>query len=65
MWFLRFRYFVLGWMRVPASFLFLIWLAMQLFGGMLQVVGQTGVSFIGHLGGVVSGFCLWLCWKGR
>lgn len=54
-----------GWIRLPAWTLFGLWFLMQLFGAMIQMSGRGTVASLAHLGGVITGFLLWLAWKKR
>jgi membrane associated rhomboid family serine protease len=55
------RYF--RWIHVPAWAWFALWLAIQLIGISMQRSGLSNVSALAHVGGVTSGFLLWLCWR--
>jgi membrane associated rhomboid family serine protease len=52
-----------AWLRIPAWFAFLIWLAFQLFGVYDQLHGFNNVASLAHLGGVATGVVLWLWWR--
>jgi membrane associated rhomboid family serine protease len=58
-WFLR----GLGWVRVPAWAVFGLWLLLQLRGALYQMHGFSSVSSLAHIGGVTTGFLLWLAWR--
>ena len=52
-----------GWVHLPAWGAFIIWLLLQLLGVCLQKEGLSHVSSMAHLGGVTTGFLLWLWWR--
>lgn len=52
-----------GWVRIPAWCAFVLWLMLQLVGVGLQRAGISHVSSLAHIGGVVTGFILWLWWR--
>ncbi len=52
-----------GWIRVPAWGAFVLWFLMQLIGVGMQRAGLSHVSSLAHVGGVVTGFVLWLWWR--
>lgn len=43
------------WLRIRAFWAFVLYLGVQLFGAWRQIGGFTGVSFLGHLGGLAVG----------
>jgi membrane associated rhomboid family serine protease len=51
------------WIQIPAWVAFGIWLLLQIFGAYLQVAGFSDVASLAHLGGVLTGFVLWLWWR--
>lgn len=55
-----FRFF---WVRIPSWFAFLAWLLLQFWGAFQQVAGFSDVASLAHLGGVLTGFVLWLFWR--
>jgi membrane associated rhomboid family serine protease len=56
-------YWRFAWIQIPAWVAFVIWLLLQLFGVYEQYVGLSNVSALAHLGGVGTGFVLWLWWR--
>jgi membrane associated rhomboid family serine protease len=56
---IRFLY----WIQIPAWGAFALWLLMQFFGAYQQIAGFGNVSSLAHLGGVATGFFLWLWWR--
>lgn len=61
-WFL-FLWRGLGWIRVPAWAAFVLWFLLQMIGAMEQMAGLSSVSSLAHIGGVATGFLLWLSWR--
>lgn len=55
----------LGWVRIPAWGFFVLWFGRQLIVLMEQMAGITNVSAMAHIGGVTTGFLLWLAWRKR
>jgi membrane associated rhomboid family serine protease len=43
------------WLQMPAAVLILLYLLFQFLGGIVQAFGPTGVSYLGHLGGLAVG----------
>jgi membrane associated rhomboid family serine protease len=60
---LAFFWWRLGWIQLPAWSAFVLWLLLQLVGLYLQKAGLSHVSSMAHVGGVVTGFALWLWWR--
>ena len=54
-WFVWFR-----WIRLPAWFVFILWILFQLIGALEQRAGISSVSSIAHLGGAAVGVVAWL-----
>jgi membrane associated rhomboid family serine protease len=53
---IMFRYFFFfRWIRMSAAVALVLYLLMQLFGAYMQINGFGGVSYLGHLGGLVVG----------
>ncbi len=51
-----FRYWLIfRWFRIPALFAFVLFVLVQGIGAALQVQGFSGVSYLGHLGGLAVG----------
>jgi membrane associated rhomboid family serine protease len=53
----------LGWIHLPAWVAFILWFLLQLFGIEMQKAGLSNVAALAHVGGVVTGFVLWLVWR--
>jgi len=51
------------WIRLPAWFVFVLWILFQLIGAWEQKAGISSVSSFAHLGGVAVGFIAWLAWR--
>lgn len=51
------------WIRLPAWFVFVLWILFQLIGAWEQKAGISSVSAVAHLGGVAVGLVLWLAWR--
>jgi membrane associated rhomboid family serine protease len=56
-------YWRFAWVHIPAWVAFVVWLLLQLFGVYDQLKGFSNVSSLAHLGGVTTGFVLWLYWR--
>lgn len=54
-----------GWIRLPAWTAFILWFLLQLFGILKQSLGISHVAYLAHIGGVATGFALWLLWRKR
>jgi membrane associated rhomboid family serine protease len=52
-------FLIIGWLRVPAYLLLIIWVAMQISMAYDQVAGLTQVSALAHLGGALVGLGSW------
>ncbi|HEV2455898.1 MAG TPA: rhomboid family intramembrane serine protease [Verrucomicrobiae bacterium] len=52
-----------GWVQIPAWGAFVLWFLLQLLGALKQMYGFSSVSSLAHLGGVTTGFALWLLWR--
>ena len=48
-------FMIVGWLRVPAYLLMIIWIVMQVSMAYDQVAGLTQVSALAHLGGALVG----------
>ena len=59
---IRFGY-VFKWIRLPAFWMFLFWLVLQLYGTWAQLSGFSNVSALAHLGGAAVGCAFWLLLK--
>ncbi len=51
------------WIRIPAWCAFGLWFLLQVIGISMQRAGLSHVSSLDHVGGVVTGFVLWLWWR--
>jgi membrane associated rhomboid family serine protease len=51
------------WINIPSWFAFIAWLLLQIVGAFQQVAGASDVASLAHLGGVLTGFALWLWWR--
>lgn len=61
--FLLFVYWRFTWIRIPAWCAFVLWFLLQLVGVGMQRAGLSHVSSLAHVGGVTTGFVLWLLWR--
>jgi membrane associated rhomboid family serine protease len=52
-------FLIVGWLRVPAYLLLIIWVVMQVSMAYDQVAGLTQVSALAHLGGALVGLAAW------
>ncbi len=55
----------MGWVQLPALGAFVLWFLLQLLTMWEQMHGFSHVSALAHLGGVTTGFVLWLLWRKR
>jgi len=53
------------WWHAPAWFAFGLWIGMQAWIASAQLAGQSSVSALGHLGGVMVGVGAWALWRNR
>jgi membrane associated rhomboid family serine protease len=60
---LAFFWWRIGWIQLPAWCAFFLWFLLQLVGLYMQKAGLSHVSSMAHLGGVATGFVLWLWWR--
>jgi membrane associated rhomboid family serine protease len=51
------------WIRLPAWFVFVLWIFFQVIGAYEQRIGMSAVSSFAHLGGAVVGIFFWLIWR--
>src|SRR6266404_2741100 len=51
------------WIRLPAWFVFVLWILFQLIGTLEQKAGMSSVSSAAHLGGAAVGILAWLVWR--
>ena len=52
-----------AWVQIPAWVAFIIWLLLQFLGAWMQLAGFSNVASFAHIGGVLTGFVLWLWWR--
>ena len=52
------------WIRLPAWFVFVLWILFQLIGTLEQRAGMSSVSSAAHLGGAAVGVLAWVLWRG-
>ena len=53
-------FFYFRWVRLPAWFVFVLWIFFQIIGAYEQKVGISAVSSFAHLGGAAVGLITWL-----
>jgi membrane associated rhomboid family serine protease/Zn-finger nucleic acid-binding protein len=53
-------FFYFRWIRLPAWFVFVLWIIFQIIGAYEQKVGMSAVSSFAHLGGAAVGVVFWL-----
>ena len=51
------------WIRLPAWFVFVLWILFQIIGTLEQRAGMSSVSSAAHLGGAAVGLLAWLVWR--
>jgi membrane associated rhomboid family serine protease/Zn-finger nucleic acid-binding protein len=51
------------WIRMPAWFVFVLWILFQIIGTLEQKAGMSSVSSAAHLGGAAVGILAWLVWR--
>jgi membrane associated rhomboid family serine protease/Zn-finger nucleic acid-binding protein len=51
------------WIRLPAWFVFVLWILFQIIGALEQKSGMSSVSSAAHLGGAVLGVVAWIVWR--
>src|SRR4029453_2046048 len=51
------------WIRLPAWFVFVLWILFQIIGTLEQKAGMSSVSSAAHLGGAATGLFAWLVWR--
>jgi membrane associated rhomboid family serine protease/Zn-finger nucleic acid-binding protein len=59
----RWGWYYFRWIRLPAWFVFVLWVLFQIFGAWEQVAGISSVSAFAHLGGAATGVVGWLSWR--
>jgi membrane associated rhomboid family serine protease/Zn-finger nucleic acid-binding protein len=60
---MRWGYIWFRWIRLPAWFVFVLWVLFQLVGTLEQKAGMSSVSSAAHLGGVAVGVVAWIVWR--
>jgi membrane associated rhomboid family serine protease/Zn-finger nucleic acid-binding protein len=55
-------WFRFQWIRLPAWFVFILWILFQIIGAWEQKAGISSVSSSAHLGGATVGVIAWLLW---
>jgi membrane associated rhomboid family serine protease/Zn-finger nucleic acid-binding protein len=51
------------WIRMPAWFVFVLWILFQIIGALEQRAEMSSVSSAAHLGGAAVGILAWLVWR--
>jgi len=51
------------WIRLPAWFVFVLWILFQIIGTLEQKAGMSSVSSAAHLGGAAVGVVAWVVWR--
>jgi len=59
----RWGYIRFRWIRLPAWFVFVLWILFQLVGTLEQKAGMSSVSLAAHLGGAAVGVVAWIVWR--
>src|SRR6059058_1100102 len=59
---MRYGWWWFRWIRLPAWFVFVLWILFQFIGAWEQVAGISAVSSFAHIGGGVVGLVAWLLW---
>jgi membrane associated rhomboid family serine protease/Zn-finger nucleic acid-binding protein len=52
-----------SWIRLPAWFVFVLWILFQIIGILEQKAGMSSVSSAAHLGGAAVGVLAWVVWR--
>src|SRR4030095_7269662 len=60
---MRWGYVWFRWIRLPAWFVFVLWILFQLVGTLEQKAGMSSISSAAHLGGAAVGVLAWLSWR--
>jgi membrane associated rhomboid family serine protease len=61
--FLRRYFFYFHWIRLPAWFVFLLWIFFQIIGVYEQKIGVSSVSSFARLGGAAVGLAAWAVYR--
>jgi membrane associated rhomboid family serine protease len=56
----RYFFYWFRWIRLPAWFVFVLWIFFQIIGAYEQKIGISAVSSFAHLGGAAVGVVFWL-----
>ena len=54
-----------GWLNIPAWGALILWLLLQTFTLMTEMVGLSNVAATSHFGGAAAGLVAWLVWRSR
>jgi membrane associated rhomboid family serine protease len=60
---MRYGFVWFRWIRLPAWFVFVLWILFQIIGTFEQKAGISSVSSAAHLGGAAVGLLAWLVWR--
>src|SRR4029450_11645945 len=60
---MRWGFIWFRWIRLPAWFVFVLWILFQIIGTLEQRAGMSSVSSAAHLGGAAVGLVAWLVWR--
>src|SRR5262249_10727264 len=60
---MRWSFVWFRWIRLPAWFVFVLWILFQIIGTLEQKVGMSSVSSAAHLGGAGVALLAWLVWR--
>jgi membrane associated rhomboid family serine protease/Zn-finger nucleic acid-binding protein len=60
---MRYGFVWFRWIRLPAWFVFVLWIVFQLIGTLEQKAGMSSVSSAAHLGGAAVGLVAWIVWR--
>ena len=58
-------FFYFHWIRLPAWFVFVLWILFQIIGAYEQKIGISSVSSFAHLGGAAVGMAAWAVCRKR
>lgn len=60
---LGFMFRIFTFVTMPAWVALVLWVLYQGLGAFMQVHGFSAVNSFAHLGGALTGFLVWLCWR--
>jgi len=60
---MRWGFIWFRWIRLPAWFVFVLWILFQIIGTLEQKAGMSSVSSAAHLGGAAVGLAAWFVWR--